>query len=193
MEKLRGPAAAADVVGLREDHRMTREQARLWIEPWSDDDLDLERRLNTPEMKAHLGGVETDEQILARHQRYLRLPADGAGCMFRVMAGDQERPVGAVGFWRKDWRDDIVYEMGWHILPAYQGRGYASAATAAAVQQARQRGGVRFAHAFPSVSNPGSNGVCRRLGWKLLGECDFEYPKGTRMRCNDWRLDLRAG
>jgi hypothetical protein len=24
----------------------------------------------------------------------------------------------------------------------------------------------------------------------LLEECDFEYPPGNPMRCNDWRLDL---
>ena len=25
---------------------------------------------------------------------------------------------------------------------------------------------------------------------KLLGDSEFEYPKGHFMRCNDWRLDL---
>ena len=26
----------------------------------------------------------------------------------------------------------------------------------------------------------------------LLEECDFEFPPGHHMRCNDWRLDLFA-
>jgi hypothetical protein len=24
----------------------------------------------------------------------------------------------------------------------------------------------------------------------LIEECEFEYPKGSFMQCNDWRLEL---
>jgi hypothetical protein len=34
--------------------------------------------------------------------------------------------------------------------------------------------------------------VCRKAGFELLGEADFEYPAGHPLRCNDWRLDLRT-
>jgi hypothetical protein len=34
--------------------------------------------------------------------------------------------------------------------------------------------------------------VCRKAGFELVGECDFEYPKGHPIRCNDWRYDLTA-
>ena len=27
----------------------------------------------------------------------------------------------------------------------------------------------------------------------LVGECDFEYPRGSFMRCNDWVLEADAG
>jgi hypothetical protein len=30
------------------------------------------------------------------------------------------------------------------------------------------------------------------VGFELLGDLEFEYPKGSFMRCNDWRYDLRA-
>lgn len=50
----------------------------------------------------------------------------------------------------------------------------------------------RYLHAFPSVSRPASNGVCRKAGFTLLGACDFEFPPGTMMWCNDWRLELRG-
>jgi hypothetical protein len=43
---------------------------------------------------------------------------------------------------------------------------------------------------FPSVVNAPSNAICRKLGFTLLGEHEFEYPKGNFMQCNDWRLDL---
>ncbi len=47
-------------------------------------------------------------------------------------------------------------------------------------------------HAFPNVDNAPSNAICRKLGFELLEECEFEFPKGHFMTCNDWRLDLRA-
>ena len=42
------------------------------LHPWSDDDLDLLRRANTHELMDQLGGPESDEQMVARHERYLR-------------------------------------------------------------------------------------------------------------------------
>jgi hypothetical protein len=32
--------------------------------------------------------------------------------------------------------------------------------------------------------------VCRKAGFSLVGECDFEYPPGNLLRSNDWCLDL---
>jgi hypothetical protein len=43
------------------------------------------------------------------------------------------------------------------------------------------------------VENAPSNAICRKLGFELLEACDFEFPPGHHMRCNDWRLDLQAG
>jgi RimJ/RimL family protein N-acetyltransferase len=40
------------------------------------------------------------------------------------------------------------------------------------------------------VENLASNAICRKLGFTLVEEAEFEYPPGNFMRCNDWRLDL---
>jgi len=47
-------------------------------------------------------------------------------------------------------------------------------------------------HAFPSVANIPSNAICRKLGFSLIEECQFEYWRspGTFMTVNNWRLDL---
>ncbi|MFY1689650.1 GNAT family N-acetyltransferase [Plantactinospora sp. WMMB782] len=175
---------------------MAEETSRVRIEPWSEDDLDLLRRINTPEMKRHLGGPETEQQLLARHERYVRSGGTGPGRMFRVVSPPDGTPVGSVGYWERVWHGETVYEMGWNILPAYQGRGLATAALLAVVEVARARRRHRYAHAYPSVGNAASNAVCRKAGFELLGETDFEFPKGRLMRSNDWRLDLtgdRAG
>jgi RimJ/RimL family protein N-acetyltransferase len=78
------------------------------------------------------------------------------------------------------------------VLPAFQGRGIAGRAPEQAVAVARADGRHRFLHAFPSLDNAPSNGICRKLGFTLFGECDFEFPPGHRMRCNNWQLDLEA-
>ncbi|WP_412537811.1 GNAT family N-acetyltransferase [Longispora sp. K20-0274] len=158
------------------------------IEPWSAGDLDLLRRINAPEMTEHLGGPETDEQVIARHARYVA--AAGTARMFRIVALPEDEPVGGIGFWDRTWRGEEVYETGWSVVPGFQGRGIAVSATRALVEAARADGRHRFVHAFPSVDNPPSNAICRRLGFELLGECDFEYPPGNMLRCNDWRLEL---
>jgi len=45
--------------------------AEVRLVPWSEDDLPLLIRLNAPEMTEHLGGPESAEQVLLRHQRYV--------------------------------------------------------------------------------------------------------------------------
>jgi RimJ/RimL family protein N-acetyltransferase len=82
--------------------------------------------------------------------------------------------------------------MGWKVLFGFQGRGLAVGATVEAARRAAADRRHRWAHAYPKVDNAGSNAVCRKAGFVLLGEADFEYPKGNPIRCNDWRLDLEA-
>jgi RimJ/RimL family protein N-acetyltransferase len=110
--------------------------------------------------------------------------------MFRIVWVPNAEGVGSVGYWRKSWRDQAVYEIGWLVLPAYQGHGIATKAAAAAMEDARQAPKFQFMHAFPSVENPASNAICRKLGFTLVEECQFEYPPGRSMTVNDWRLDL---
>ncbi|MFI6286715.1 GNAT family N-acetyltransferase [Streptomyces sp. NPDC051018] len=164
------------------------------IEPWSEDDFDLLRAANAPEMMGHLGGPESEEKLIDRHRRYVDLSADreGRGRMYRVVAVDTGEAVGNVGFWEQTWHEQEVYETGWAILAHFQGRGFATAATLAVADAARAERRHRYLHAFPKVTNLASNGVCRKAGFELMGECDLEYPIGNPIRANDWRLDLHA-
>jgi RimJ/RimL family protein N-acetyltransferase len=167
-------------------HR-TQQQVRL--EPWSADDLWLLRRTNAPEMTDHLGGPETEQQLLARHQRYQRISGT-AGTMFRVVLRPGGEVAGSIGYWERTWQDEPVYETGWGVLPEFQGRGIAVAAARAVVEWAAAHGDRRRLHAFPSVDHPASNAVCRKAGFTFAGECAFEYPKGNPIRSNDWSTDL---
>lgn len=158
------------------------------IELWDEGDLELLRQLNSPEMTAYLGGPETEERILARHERYCKIAHTGKGRMYKVLLLPHAEVAGSVGYWDQTWQGESVYEMGWSVLPAYQGRGIAKAAVARAIASIQSEGKHRYIHAFPKVANPASNAVCRTLGFSFMGECDFEYPAGTMIRCNDWRL-----
>jgi RimJ/RimL family protein N-acetyltransferase len=161
------------------------------LQPWSEEDLPLlEKLLGDPAMMTHLGGPESPEQILRRHQRYLRLHESDTDYMFKVVWAPGRDGVGSVGYWRKTWRDQAVYEMGWLVLPEYQGHGIATQAAAAVIEHARQNPKYQFMHAFPSVENPASNAICRKLGFTLVEECQVEYPPGHSMTINDWRLGL---
>ncbi|MFD9609118.1 GNAT family N-acetyltransferase [Streptomyces sp. NPDC004290] len=174
---------------------MTDDTAHVRLEAWSEGDAALLRALNAPELMDHLGGPETEEQLDRRHRRYVDLSADaaGAGRMFRIVLLPEEAVVGSIGFWAQTWDGEPVYETGWAVLPGFQGRGLATSATRAVVAEARAAGLRRHLHAFPSADNAASNAVCRKAGFELLGERDFEYPPGNPMRCNDWRFDLGQG
>jgi RimJ/RimL family protein N-acetyltransferase len=165
--------------------------ANVTLEPWGSGGLPLlERLLGDPVMTEHLGGPESPEQLRERQGRYER--AEHGDRMFKIVDAEGGEGVGSVGFWTKEWRDAEVYEVGWMVVPEAQGRGIAGAATAQLIELARRDGRHRFVHAFPSVDNAPSNAICRTLGFELLEACEFEYPKGHWMTCNDWRLDLGA-
>jgi RimJ/RimL family protein N-acetyltransferase len=155
------------------------------LEPWGPGDLSLlQGLLGDPAMMRHLGGPESPEKIAERQTRYEQDPRQ-----LRIVDEATGDGIGWVGYWE---HDEQVYEIGWSVLPGFQGRGVASTATGGALDAARAEGGRRYVHAYPSVDNGPSNGICRRLGFELLGSEEFEWPKGsgTMMRCNDWRYDL---
>jgi RimJ/RimL family protein N-acetyltransferase len=165
---------------------------QIALAPYSEDDLPLLKRANTPEMTEHLGGPESDEKIRERHQRYLETSKADQGQMLKILWGEKSEPVGMIGYWEKHWQGDLVWETGWQVFPEYQGQGIAKAATSALIDKILPDHTHQFLHAFPSVDNAPSNAICRSLGFALMGEYDFEYPPGHRMRCNDWRFDLYA-
>jgi RimJ/RimL family protein N-acetyltransferase len=159
------------------------------LEPWTQADLSLLRATNTPEMTEHLGGPETESQILDRHRRYLGLSDPGAGQMLAVAMPDGQR-AGVIGYWERPWRDGLTYETGWSVLPVFQGQGVATAAARAVAGLAGAQRRHGHLHAFPSVDHPASNAICRKAGFTRVGETDIEYPPGSVMRCHEWRLDL---
>jgi RimJ/RimL family protein N-acetyltransferase len=159
------------------------------LRPHGADDLWLQRRfMGDPRMTEHLGGPETEEQIVRRHERYLAMTEPADGQMFVVEIGPDHTPAGGVGYWPREAEGETEWETGWFVLPEFQGRGIASAATRLAIEAAWATA-RRPVHAYPNVENGASNAICRKVGMRLLGAESFEYPKGHWMTCNDWVID----
>lgn len=141
--------------------------AEVKLLPWAEKDLPLlEQLLGDPEMMTHLGGPENSEQIRQRHQRYLRLPETDH--MFTIILDDVAESVGSIGYWEKNWRGGLVYEMGWHVLPAHQGHGIATKAGEAVLVRARSDRRHQFMHfrlfptRHPTRSVASSDSRCSR-------------------------------
>ena len=87
----------------------------------------------------------------------------------------------------------MAYETGWSVLPAFQGRGIATIATAQVIERLRAAGERQLPVRVPVGRE---RAVERDLPEARLragrGVTEFEYPNGSGniMRCNDWRLEL---
>ena len=158
--------------------------------PWGEGDYGLLRRLlGDPAMTEHLGGPEDEAALRTRQRRYVE-SEDGA---FKVIDEETGAEAGWVGFWDCEVEDEPAYETGWAILPEHQGRGLAVQATAAVIALMRgRRDHPRFVYAWPGVDNGPSNGICRKLGFELVRDVEFDYPPGSGnvTRWNEWRLKL---
>ncbi|PWC05344.1 GNAT family N-acetyltransferase [Agromyces badenianii] len=160
------------------------------LRAWSKDDLELLHRANTPELMDQLGGPENHEQVLARHERYLRLQREGTAHQFRIVIEGHPEGVGIVGYWQHESHGEPALEAGWSVEAEYRGQGIAPAAVIAMLEAARSAGESLPVHAYPRVDNPASNAVCRKAGFRLLGEERFEVKPGLVLQTNDWVVDL---
>jgi RimJ/RimL family protein N-acetyltransferase len=159
----------------------------LELAPWTEDSLELLRRCNVPAMTEYLGGPESEQRLISRHVRYLGYLQDDPAEAWPLRVIVHGEPVGSVSY----WKTEHGFEIGWAIAPEHQGRGYAKAAVAAALDHARAKGFTGRFHACPSIDNEASNGVARASGFTLLRQLEIEYPPGQAMQANEWVLDLR--
>ena len=165
--------------------------------PWQDagmklrdvgpDDLALWERLRCdPVMNTELGGPQPREEIPGK------LAEDVAAVntdtsWISVVESDGGKAMGSVCIWTH--AGDVPFtEIGWGVLPEFQGQGVGKRSVATILERARNDGRWGTIHAFPAVSNAPSNGICRSLGFTLIGQEAFEF-RGTTLHCNHWQID----
>lgn len=167
--------------------------ATVALAPYTERDLEMTLALETdPVVMKDLGGPSTREELLPVHARRLLSEERGGRWMVITLTGEggeEPRRVGQIGVFRSKTGGEEADEVGWSVLPAYQGKGIASRALALLLEQLRARGEPEVVHAFPGVGNAPSNALCEKLGFELVGQVSVTH-RGNLLRCNHWRLRL---
>jgi RimJ/RimL family protein N-acetyltransferase len=146
-----------------------------------------------PVMMAELGGPLPRDGIEAKVERDVRQAAAGTEWI-KMIVPDPAAPhvvAGTVCLWQHDEDGARISEIGWMVLPEFQGRGLAKAATRALLLSAREQDRWGPVHAFPGVTNAASNGICRSLRFTLLGQRDVTFADRV-IRTNHWVIDPRT-
>lgn len=144
-----------------------------------------------PVMMAGLGGAMPREGIEDKVARDVEAAAAGTEWIKMIVPGQAEPDVvaGSVALWSHDEDGGApITEIGWMVLPEFQGQGLAKRAVRMLLEQAREDGRWGLVHAFPAATNGASNGICRSLGFRFAGERDVTFA-GRVLRANHWVID----
>ncbi|MEW2622435.1 GNAT family N-acetyltransferase [Streptomyces sp. NPDC048106] len=157
----------------------------------SPDDVEAYVRMRCdPVMMAGLGGPLPRAGMADKVRRdAAEAAADGA--WLKMIVPDPATPevvAGTVTLWAHDTPAAPLSEIGWMVLPEFQGRGLAKRAVRALLERARDEDRWGVVHAFPAVANAPSNSICRSVGFRFLGETDTDFA-GRILRTNHWALD----
>ena len=115
---------------------------------------------------------------------------EGRAIMYTIVSEISKEVLGTIGLWQINGPNSQTFEMGWFVLPEYQGRGVATKAAHQILSEAGSNPEICYVHAFPSISNSASNAIAGKIGMENLGEFDNEGFAGV-LRCNNWRINLR--
>jgi len=147
-----------------------------------------------PVMTAELGGPLPREGIEDKVARDVQAAAAGTEWIKMIVPGEASADVvaGSVALWSHGQDSgEPVTEIGWMVLPEFQGRGLAKRAVRMLLELARDDGRWGRVHAFPATTNAQSNGICRSLGFRFAGEQDVIFA-GRVLRSNHWIIDPTA-
>jgi RimJ/RimL family protein N-acetyltransferase len=145
-----------------------------------------------PRMMEHLGGPLPREGLEEKLARDVATTEAGETWVLVIVPDDDpEAAAGSITIWTHHEHGEPINEMGWMVLPEYQGRGLGKEAVRMALDRARAEGRWDVVHAFPPVSNERSNAMCRTFGFSLVETRDYQFRDRT-LTCNHWRLDLEG-
>ncbi|MCW5252929.1 GNAT family N-acetyltransferase [Streptomyces sp. SHP 1-2] len=146
-----------------------------------------------PVMMGELGGPLPREGMEEKVRRDVGRARAGTDWT-RMIVPDPARPetvAGTVTLWPHRTGAGPISEIGWMVLPEFQGRGFGKRGVRMLLEQARDDGRWGLVHAFPATTNAPSNAICRGLGFRFLGEEDVPFADRV-LRSNHWVVDPSA-
>jgi RimJ/RimL family protein N-acetyltransferase len=168
-------------------HDLVARAVTVLLRTVSTSDLDAYIRMRCDAaMMAHLGGPRPVEEMEDKLRRDVANATADREWTLMICPGDDPSVVaGTVSLWLHEVSRTWLSEIGWMVLPEYQGKGLAKRAVGEVLSRAFADGRWGSIHAFPGVGNAPSNAICRSLGFALEGEQDFVFA-GKRLRVNHW-------
>lgn len=146
-----------------------------------------------PVMMADLGGPRPREDMEDKVRRDVR-DAVSDTSWIKMIIPDEAVPgvvAGTVTLWSHDSDAGPISEIGWMVLPEFQGRGLGKLAVRTLLTMARDADRWGLVHAFSASANGPSNGICRSLGFRFVEERDVTFA-GRVLRANHWVIDVRT-
>lgn len=151
-------------------------------------DVDVYVRLRCdPVMTADLGGPRRPGDMPAKVARDVRDAASGAAWNLMIIP-DASRPdivAGTVTVYNSGHRPQSRSEIGWMVLPEYQGHGLARASVRLVLERERVERRWGLLHALTSPANVASNALCRSLQFVLRGQESHRFD-GRDYTVNHW-------
>ena len=114
-----------------------------------DDQWLYERLRCDPMMMAELGGPLPKESVPGKLRRDVEAIRRDESWI-TVIESDDGEAMGTVVLWEHEDRGETISEIGWMVLPEFQGRGLGKAATASLIERARADGRWGAIHAYPA-------------------------------------------
>jgi RimJ/RimL family protein N-acetyltransferase len=153
------------------------ETARLILRPWRDSDLPLFAEQNAdPVVMRYLVGPLTRAQSDEYAAKAIRHRAETGYGKWAVEAPGVAPFIGAVGLTRVVYEASFTpaVEVAWRLHRNYWGRGYATEAARAAIDDGFTRVGLPEIVAVTALGNTASQRVMERLG--MTRTIEFDHP-----------------
>jgi ribosomal-protein-alanine N-acetyltransferase len=158
------------------------ETARLGFRPWTPNDLPIAMALwGDLEVTRYIGGPFSQEVVEEKLRKEIAWMNDENVQYWPIFQLSDQAHVGCCGL-RPYKPEERIYEMGFHLRPAFWGKGLAMEAGRAIVNFAFQSRGAESLFAGRHPANTASQKVLEKLGFRFTHE-EFYPPTGTNQCC----------
>lgn len=155
---------------------------RLILRRWRDSDFEeWFAHLNTPEVRAHLGKVDSRESLAARIERVKASLEEKGYSFLAVERREDGMFLGACGIadMTSEWPPEAMQgapEIGWQLRADCWGNGYATEAARAVLAMAFEQFAKPVVYSQTSEANVASWKVMERLGMERMPQLDYDDP-----------------